>query len=121
MKPAYKVGQRIKVIPHFKKLHEEIPCDTYKTGDTGIVEEIGENSNHHDYDHHVYGIRFDHDNNIHYALESMIIPEDYEHMTDNFTTNPNVKRVIGKSNTTLLCVCEVDGSDYAFEQPFLNY
>ena len=121
MKPAYKIEQRIKVIPHFNQEHKRYLSDTYDVWDTGIIEEIDTNCLHNCDDHYDYGIRFDHDNRVHYALESMIIPEDHEYTTDNFITNPKVKRVIGRSATTLLCVCEDDGADHVLEHTFLNY
>lgn len=51
----------------------------------------------------------------------MIIPEDFEYTTEDFTTHPDVKRVIGKSVTTLLCVAEENERDYVFELQILNY
>lgn len=121
MKPCYKMGQRVKVIPHFNHRHKNLPNNTYHVGDAGVIEEIEEYMYDRDGDHYVYGIRFDHDDEVHYALESMIIPEDYIYTTDNFTKNPKVKRVIGRNNTTLLCVCDDKGADHVFELPFFNY
>lgn len=120
MKPAYKVGQRIKVIPHFNEIHAEYPSGTYDVWDTGVIEDM-EKYGEEDLDCYVYDVRFDGNPSIRYVFESMMIPEDYEYTTDNFITNPKVKRVIGRSATTLLCVCEVNGLDYVFEHTFVDY
>lgn len=120
MKPVYKIGQRIKIIPYFDKRHEAHPNNTYHVWDTGVVEDV-EKYYEEDLDCYVYDVRFDHDNDIHYVLESTMIPENYDYTTDNFITNPNVKRVIGKSATTLLCVCKVEDFYHVFEHTFVDY
>lgn len=120
MKPCYKIGQRVKVIPHYSERHQNIPNNTYDVGDTGVIEVVDEHASAK-WDYYVYGIRFDHTERVNYALESMIIPEDFEYTTDNFTTNSDVKRVIGKSSTTLLCVKEENEKDHVFELQFINY
>lgn len=120
MKPCYKIGQRVKVIPYYSEQHKNIPNNTYEVGDTGVIEVVDEHASAK-WDYYVYGIRFDRTERVNYALESMIIPEDFEYTTDNFTTNPDIKRVIGKSATTLLCVTEENERDYVFELQFLDY
>jgi hypothetical protein len=120
MKPCYKIGQRVKIIPYYSEQHKNIPSNTYYVGDTGVIEVVDEHASSK-WDYYVYGIRFDRTERVNYAFESMIIPEDFEYTTDNFTTNSNVKRVIGKSATTLLCVTEENERDHVFELQFINY
>ena len=40
MKPVYKIGQRIKIIPYIDKRHEAHPNNTYHVQDTGVVEDV---------------------------------------------------------------------------------
>ena len=120
MEPCYKIGQKVKVIPYYSEQHKNIPSNTYDVGDTGVIEVVDEYASSK-WDYYVYGIRFDRTERVNYALESMIIPEDFEYTTEDFTTHPDVKRVIGKSVTTLLCVTEENERDYVFELQFLNY
>ena len=77
MKPCYKIGQRVKVIPYYSEQHKNIPSNTYDVGDTGVIEVVDEHTSAK-WDYYVYGIRFDRTGQVRYALESMIIPEDFD-------------------------------------------